>query len=203
VQCGTLCFLCADALAQDSVDVTFRYSAEQTTVAVVGEFNRWRQQFPMTNAAGICPLRLRLGGNPNPPAYAVAGAWQYKFWYNGASPWPNDPLNHHQNASDNNNSFLYVKDPTIYQLIPNQRMSIQSTSTPTISAYIFPRVGGAVDTSSLQLEIDGVVHAGPGSVDTATQQLVFTPPAPRQTGSTVILRARAQRQIRCNLHQCG
>jgi len=196
---AVLCLLWgADALAQDSVDVTFRYTiAGKTAVAVVGEFNGWNTAAsPMTNASGdlwVRTVRLRLGGNPNPPSYGVAGAWQYKFWYNGASPWPNDPLNHHQNASDNNNSFLYVKDPTIYQLAPNQRMNIQSTSTPTISAYIFPRVGGAVDTSSLQLEIDGVVHAGLGSMyDAATQQLVFTPPSPLPNGEhTVILRAGA------------
>ncbi len=192
-----LCILWrAEALAQDSVDVTFRYTiAGKTAVAVVGEFNGWNTaSSPMTNAGGdlwVRTVRLRLGGNPSPPSYGVPGAWQYKFWYTGASPWPNDPLNHHQNSADNNNSFLYVSDPTIYQLVPNQRMSIQSTSTPTISAYIFPKVGGAVDTSSLQLEIDGVVHEGLGTMyDALTQQLVFTPPAPLPNGEhTVILRA--------------
>lgn len=188
----------AEVLAQDSVDVTFRYTvAGKLAVSVPGEFNGWNtSSAPMTNVSGdlwVRTVRLRLGGNPNPPSYGVPGAWQYKFWYNGASPWPNDPLNHHQNASDNGNSFLYIKDPTIYQLLPNQRTGTQSTSTPTISAYIFPRVGGSVDTSALGLTIDGVPHTGIGTLyNPTTQQLVFTPSAPLANGDhTVILRAGA------------
>jgi hypothetical protein len=78
----------------------------------------------------------------------IPGAWQYKFFPAGTTgAWPNDPLNHHQNPNDNNNTFLYTKDPTIYQILPNQREPLVTTSTPTISAYIFPKVGTSVDTA--------------------------------------------------------
>lgn len=184
--------------AADSVDVTFRYAiAGKTAVSVPGEFNGWNNTAaPMTNTGGdvwVRTIRLQEGGNPSPPANGVPGAWQYKFWYNGASPWPNDPLNHHQNPNDNNNSFLYVRNPTIYQLIPNQRMGTQNSPTPTISAYIFPRVGTTVDTSALSCEIDGITHTIPGTAfDPATGRVTFTPPVPLPNGDhTVILRAGA------------
>jgi hypothetical protein len=108
-------------------------------------------------------VRLRIGGNPNPPAVGVPGAWQYKFWYSGVSDWPNDPLNHHVNPRDNNNSYLRVNDPTIYHLLPNQRAPLVNTNSPTISAFLYPKVGSLVDTASLQLSIDGVIYSGIGS----------------------------------------
>ena len=182
--------------AQDSVDVSFRYQiAGKTGLAVPGEFNSWTPaSAPMTNTGGDVwtrTIRLRIGGNPAPPSNGVPGAWQYKFWYTGVTDWPNDPLNHHQNPLDNNNTFLYVKDPTIYQLIPNQRGPILNTSTPTISAYIFPRVGEVVDTATLALVIDGTAFLGVGArYNSGSKQIVFTPPQPLTNGDhTLILRA--------------
>jgi glycosidase len=190
VACGFL------ARAQDSVDVTFRYQiAGKTGVSVPGEFNGWSSTaMPMTNAGGDVwtrTVRLRLGGNPAPPAVGIPGAWQYKFYYTGASQWPNDPLNHHQNAADNSNSFLYLKDPTIYQFLPNQRMAVVTTPTPKISAYVFPRVGGIVDTSTIKLVIDGVTISGIGSgYDSVTKQFVYTPVVALSNGDhSVVLQA--------------
>ncbi len=188
--------LTLSARAQDSVDVTFRYVVQgKTAVSVPGEFNGWNNTAaPMTNVSGDLwtrTIRLREGGNPTPPAVGIPGAWQYKFYYTGASPWPNDPLNHHQNASDNNNTFVYVRNPTIYQFVPNQRMGVQNSATPMISAYLFPRVGATVDTAALSLSIDGTVYTGIGSsYDAATKRFAFTPTAALQNGDhTAILRA--------------
>ncbi|MEK9136823.1 MAG: alpha-amylase family glycosyl hydrolase, partial [Bacteroidota bacterium] len=132
--------------------------------------------------------RLRVGGQPGG---VIPGAYQYKFYYTGASPWPNDPLNHHVNPSDNDNSFIYVKDPTIYHLLPNQRMGTINTGTPTVTAYIFPKVGAVVDTSTLQVKIDGTTYTGiGGSYNSTTKQLSFTVPSLLPNGShTMILRA--------------
>jgi len=45
----------------------------------------------------------------------VAGAYQYKFNENGANTgWRPDPLNPRRNVSDNVNSILYAKNPTIH-----------------------------------------------------------------------------------------
>ena len=139
------------------------------------------------------PAAGKRGGNTAPPASGIPGAWQYKFYYTGASPWPNDPLNHHQNANDNGNSYVYVRHPTIYQFTPNQRMAVQNTASPVISAYLFPRVGAAVDTSALSLTIDDVTYTGIGtSYDQGTRLFSFTSPVPLRNGDhAVILRAGA------------
>jgi 1,4-alpha-glucan branching enzyme len=145
------------------------------------------------NDTWIRDARLAIGGNPNPPPppFGIPGAWQYKFYYQGLVTWPNDPLNHHVNPRDNDNSFIIVKDPTIYHFLPNQRAGIVQMTTPTISAYIFPKVGTVVDTSTLSLDIDGTLYTNIGGFyDFATQQLNFVPPLPLPNGGhTVILQA--------------
>ncbi len=179
--------------AQDSVDVTFRWNVTgHSAYAVPGEFNTWNSAaWPMSYQGGtlwIRNARLRVGGQPGG---TVPGAYQYKFFYTGAAPWPNDPLNHHVNALDNDNSFIILKDPTLYQILPNQRTGIVLTGTPTVTAYIFPKVGAAVDTSTLQIIIDGTIYAGIGTHYVAsTKQLSYTIPSPLSNGShTMILRA--------------
>ena len=179
------------AAAADSVDVTFRYyNTGVPTPYLVGEFNSWNNAaWPMgyIGIGWVRTARLAVGGNPSP---GIPGAWQYKFYYSGASPWPNDPLNHHVNHNDNDNSFLYVKNPTIYQFLPNQRNPIVTTATPVISAYIYPKVGDSIITSSLSLNIDGTVYAGIGSsYNVLTQQLSFPSPQLANGPHTVILQA--------------
>ncbi len=185
------------ALSADSIDVTFRYTvAGQTGVAVPGEFNNWTPaNAPMTAIGGntyVRTVRLQVGGNPaENPVSGVPGSWQYKFWYNGVATWPNDPLNPHVNPKDNDNTFIYTKDPTIYQLLPNQRNPNVTTSTPTISSYIFPKVGAAIDTSTITLTIDGTIVTGLGAYyNPGTQQLAYTLPFPLANGGhTVVLSA--------------
>ncbi len=182
--------------AQDSVDVTFRYTnAGAAGVTLAGEFNGWSNTaWPMNSQGGglwTRTVRLPIGINPNSdPVKGVAGAWQYKFWYNGVSDWPNDPLNHHLNLLDNNNSLVYVKDPTIYHFLPNQRSGIVTTATPQISAYLYPRVGTAVDTNSIYVLIDGAIVSGTGGYNRMTTQYLFTPAVPLGYGDhEVILQA--------------
>lgn len=185
------------AAAADSVDVTFRYSppASPPNVFLPGEFNGWNNSaWPMTNQGGgvwTRTVRLRLGGNPSPPPNGVPGAWQYKFYYSGVTSWPNDPVDHHINTRDNDNSYIYVKDPTIYQLLPNQRNPIVLTSFPTISAYIFPKVGSVVDTATLAVTLDGLTQGGLGqNYNFVTKQFLYTPTQPLPNGShTLILTA--------------
>ena len=185
--------VCASNIfAQDSVDVTFRYNIEgfPSGLTVPGEFNGWNNQaWPMIYMGGdlwthTARIAIRDDGT-------VPGAWQYKFFYDGVSPWPNDPLNHHVNASDNDNTFIYVKDPTIYHFLPNDRSGPVETSTPTISAYLYPKVGSVVDTSQLSLIIDDSTYSDVGSAyDFTTQQLVYPLSDPLPDGvHTVILDA--------------
>ena len=187
--------LARQAFAQDSVDVTFRYNVQgfPTGLTVPGQFNGWNNTaWPMTYQGGtlwIRDARLAIGGAPSP----IPGAYQYKFYYQGASPWPNDPLNHHVNPSDNDNSFIIMKDPTIYHFLPNQRTGTVNTNHPTITAYILPKVGTTFDTSQLALTIDGTTVTGIGtSYNFAAKQMSYTVANPMANGShTVNLRAGA------------
>ncbi len=175
------------AFAQDSVDVTFRYniSGFPSGISVPGQFNGWSNTaWTMSYRGGILwtrDARLAVGGASGGP---IVGAFQYKFYYNGASPWPNDPLNHHVNAGDNDNSFIIVKNPTIYHFLPNNRTGTVNTDHPTITAYIFPKVGTTFDTTQLALTIDGTTYSGLGSsYDFTARQMSFTVPNAMANGS--------------------
>jgi cyclomaltodextrinase / maltogenic alpha-amylase / neopullulanase len=174
------------AVSQDSVDVTFRYSppGNPSAVYLVGEFNGWNNQtLPMTptgNNVFVRTARLRLGGQPGG---GIGGAYQYKFYYAGVSNWPNDPLNHLFNPNDNNDSYVYVNDPTIYQLVPNERTGVVGSSTPTVTAYIFPKVGSQIDTSAISLKLGNRFYTGLGRFyDRATRQFSFQIPDPIGSG---------------------
>jgi 1,4-alpha-glucan branching enzyme len=186
--------VCAGVVrAQDSVDITFRYNApgSPSTVQIRGDFTGWATS-PVTMNYQGGPLwtgTVRLPTNPT--GGGIPGANQYKFWYPGVTVWPNDPLNHHVNPGDNDNTFVIVRNPTIYHFLPNQRSAQVTTNRPTISAYIFPRRGSVVDTSTLALTVNGVTYTGIGSsYNFSAQQLAWVPPSPLPEGvSTVILRA--------------
>ncbi len=194
---GALATLCSLSWGQDSVDVTFRYTNPSVGgVTLAGEFTGWNNSlWPMTPQGGglwTRTARLLIGGNPNPDiGKTPPGSWQYKFYYSGASQWPNDPLNHHVNPADNGNTYIYTRDPTFYQVLPNQRQPIVTTSAPTISSYVFPKVGASIDTSSIRLIIDGVAMAGLGGFyDTLTRHLSYPLATPLLNGShTLIIRA--------------
>jgi cyclomaltodextrinase len=188
----------SSAHGQDSVDVTFRYlKGSSPTVYLVGEFNGWNNTAsPMTydgTGAWTRTVRLRLGGNPAPALNGIPGAWQYKFYYTGVGEWPNDPLNPHVNSQDNGNTYLYVTDPTVYQLLPNQRQPLVGTSTPTVTAFVFPRVGAQVDSSAFTIVIDGTAYQpSPEAYNSSTHQLAWTLPAPLPNGShSMILTAHS------------
>jgi glycosidase len=188
--------------AQDSVDVTFRYkpAISATRVYVPGEFNSWANNsngtisssntnavmnFDNVSGSWYRTVRLLVGraGNGIP----IAGAYQYKFNINGTS-WVSDPLNPRINSGDNSNSYLYVKDPTIYQFIPNQVTGLVKTGMPVITAYIFPKVGASVDTSTISITIDGKQYSKIGAhYDPSSNQLTFPVPSLLQNGKHTVL----------------
>jgi glycosidase len=177
------------AAGQDSVDVTFRYTnLSAGAVNLVGDFEGWSNSNPaytMVNAGGglwVKTARLPVGGILTGTLH---GTWQYKFYPAGTTgSWPNDPLNPHVNAADNGNSFIYAKDPAIYQVLPNQLLPVQTTATPVLSSYIFPKVGATVDTSTIRIILDGVVISGIGGfLDPVSGKLTYTPQAPLPNGA--------------------
>jgi glycosidase len=198
----TFCLVGLVGAQTDSVDVTFTYKPTGLPgrVYVPGEFNNWANNnngvISPSNTSALMTrdpttgiwfrtVRLRIGGHIGGE---VPGAYQYKFNVDGqSSGWTADPLNPRMYSSYGN-SVLYVSDPTIFHFLPNQKNPLVSTPTPTISAYIYPRVGLLVDTSTLSLRIDGTTYAGIGSFyDFTTQQLVFVCPALSNGNHTAIL----------------
>ncbi|MCX6121007.1 MAG: alpha-amylase family glycosyl hydrolase [Ignavibacteriales bacterium] len=178
--------------SQDSVDVAFRCNAASSpTVFLVGEFNGWNNSATPMQFVGNNwwekTFRLKVGGNPTPPSVGIVGAWQYKF-YSGVSGWQNDPLNIHQNPSDNNNTYIYTKDPTIYQILPNQRQPLVRTGKPIITAFLFPKVDASIDTSSIIVSIDGNQYTKLGNhYDAVSKQLTFQVPTPLLNGKHIVI----------------
>ncbi len=179
------------AQTTDSVDVTFYYYPDDnpTQVYLPGEFNGWtlNNLTQMTNdpvtGTWSKTYRLRVGGpSPLPAAGSVPGAYQYKI---NDGDWFADPLNPRQNPLDNNNSFLFIKDPTIHLLLPNSTAAsgVVRSKFPEITAYIFPATTSQINASSIAVTIDGNEYANLGSsYDLVEKKLSFTPPNPLADG---------------------
>ena len=178
------------AQSEDSVDVTFYYFPDNSpsTVYLRGEFNGWTTANSMTydpaTSSWSATLRLRKGGpSPLPAPVSIAGAYQYKFFADNI--WLPDPLNPRQNPNDNDNSYLYINNPTIHLLLPNSTPAsgIIRTRFPDITAYIFPSISSDVDTSTITVSIDGTQFTNLGSsYDEETKRLSFVPPIPLGDG---------------------
>ena len=156
--CASL-ILSLEALSQDTVDVTFHYKATAPDVwKLAGEFTNWQNgaisMATVDNANYTCTVRLLSTGQPSG---FTPGGYEYKFTnptlLSAGLPWPNDPLNPRTDGP-NGNSVLFVRNPTIYQFIPNQVTGLVRTSRPTISAYLFPKIGTSLDTGSISLSVD-------------------------------------------------
>jgi glycosidase len=179
-------------LAQDSVDVTFYYTPEgnPSVVYLPGEFNGWSfSADPMTydGETGVWyrTKRLRVGGpDPLPAPVSIPGAYQYKFNLNGTGDgWIIDPLNPRNNPLDNNNSYIYLNDPTIHYLLPNSVSGLVETNYPEISAYIYPEISSLVNTGSIKVTIDDQVYENIGDgYDPVSRKFTFIPTEPVSSG---------------------
>lgn len=187
------------AQTTDSVDVTFYFKPidNPTSVFLPGEFNNWGPNANGVISSGAASMmtkdastgiwwktvRLQVGGMTGG---GIPGAYQYKFNENGTS-WLSDPVNPRQNTSDNNNSILYIKSPTIEYLLPNVTSGVLGQQHPTISAYLFPSLNSPVDTNSIEIWVDSTAYTVPPSDYNHTTSLVsFTPTAPLENGSRKI-----------------
>jgi len=176
------------AQTDDSVDVTFFYhpADNPTTVYLPGEFNGWTfnssslmTEDPITGIWSKT-VRLRVGGHAQP---FIPGAYEYKFYADGI--WLSDPLNPRQDVNNNNNSYLFIRNPTIHLLLPNSTPAsgIIRLRFPEITAYIFPSISSEIDTSTIIVSIDGVQYLNLGSsYDQSEKKLSFIPPDPLGDG---------------------
>jgi len=174
----------------DSVFVTFFYNPSNNppTVYLPGEFNGWtlNSNSEMSYDAGTNTwyktIKLRVGGpDPLPAPASIPGAYQYKF---NDGNWIPDPLNPRQNPNDNNNSYLFIRNPTIHYLLPNSTVAgVVRTRFPQITAYLFPSVSSSVDTGTIKITIDGNDYQNVGSYyDPALKEFSFSLPDPLGDG---------------------
>ncbi len=175
----------------DSVNVAFYYHPDgnPNNVYLPGEFNGWvlnstsLMSYDASSNTWYKTVKLRVGGpDPLPAPVSVPGAYQYKF---NDGTWFPDPLNPRQNPNDNNNSYLFIRNPTIHYLLPNSTPTsgIIRTRFPQISAYLFPSISSEVDTASIKITIDGNEYVNIGDFyDETAKKLSFTLPDPLGDG---------------------
>ncbi len=172
---------------QDSVDVTFRYKANPTALKVFlpGEFNNWGP-----NASGIISptapsamtwenyiyyktVRLQVGGG----ALSINGqkAYQYKMHehYNlsgTTNAWLSDPLNPNKNALDNNNSYIIVKNPMIFQIEPTSTKLLRNDQ-PAITAMVEAKIGDTINTTDSKVYLNDTLVCSFGLYYNQAKQL--------------------------------
>ncbi|MFA6026980.1 MAG: alpha-amylase family glycosyl hydrolase [Ignavibacteriaceae bacterium] len=172
---------------QDSVDVTFRYKANATALKVFlpGEFNNWGP-----NASGIISptapsamtwenyiyyktVRLQVGGG----ALSINGqkAYQYKMHehYNlsgTTNAWLSDPINPNKNALDNNNSYIIVKNPMIFQIEPTSTKLLRYDQ-PAITAMVAAKIGDTINTTDSKVYLNDTLVCSFGSYYNQAKQL--------------------------------
>lgn len=191
---GTPC-----AIAQDSVDVTFRHfpTGNPAVVHLPGEFNNWANN----SGGSINPgagwtmvrqpdgswektVRLKVRGGSGPD-----GSYEYKFNENGSSSgWLADPLNPLTFGSFGN-SIIHVRRPTIFHLQPLPGSNV-STQTPELIVEVFPSTSQSIDTLASQVMLDGAPVANFGAAfDPTTGMLRMPLPAMEDGEHTVTVAA--------------
>lgn len=160
--------------AQDSVDVTFRYSPSESAVRsfVPGSFNSWGNNkggvisssdgslliVDEENGFSYRVITLSIGGGDG--NYQGATGYQYKFHehYNTSGTswqWLPDPLNPITIGQDNN-SFIEITHPLIFQVEPFAN-SVQRDDPPALWANVAARNDDPIDVESSTITVNGVL----------------------------------------------
>lgn len=178
-------------LGQDSVDVTFRYKASATALKVFlpGEFNNWGP-----NASGIISptapsamtlenniyyktVRLAVGGGTT--TINTSKAYQYKMHehYNStgtSNSWLSDPINPQKNSADNNNSYIFVNNPMVFQIEPTTDKVIRNDQ-PAITAMVAAKVGDSINTTESKLYLNDTLVCSFGDYYDKAKQIFSIP----------------------------
>lgn len=158
--------------AQNTVDVTFRYTPSDNAVRsfVPGSFNGWGNNtngvisssdgslltVDEENGFSYQVITLSIGGGDG--SYQGATGYQYKFHvhYNQSGTnwqWFTDPINPISIGPDNN-SFVEVAHPMIFQLEPFSN-SVQRDAPPAIRANVASRSDDPIDVSASRILVNG------------------------------------------------
>lgn len=176
---------------QDSVDVTFRYKASATALKVFlpGEFNNWGPNtlgvisptapsaMTLENGMYYKTVRLQVGGGPS--TINTLKAYQYKIHehYNStgtSNAWLSDPLNPNKNAADNNNSYIIVKNPMIFQIEPTSTKLLRYDE-PGITVQVSAKVGDTINTADSKVYINDTLAGSFETYYDQVKQIVYVP----------------------------
>jgi glycosidase len=155
--------------AQDSLNVTFRYSPNDNAIRsfVPGSFNNWGNnsagRISVTDGSLLSVdaqkgfsfkvVRLRVGGGAITRAGVTGYAYKFHEQYNTSGDnweWYSDPLNP-LTVGTNNDSFIEVTHPIIFQVFPGNN-SVQQIEAPSLIAHI-----GAISSDSIDVEASQIV----------------------------------------------
>ncbi len=178
----------AAALAQGSLDVTFRFLPDLTTPEIdpvvraflPGEFNDWGPNNSGQISTGA-PSQMTYVAAENEYRYTIplviGQTYEYKVHYHQNQSgtnwvWITDPLNEANDGPPNFDSIIEVTDPMVIQLAREQSESGQIAA---VSASLF----GTEAFTSLQFQVnDGPLQDGLAFFDAETGLFSYELPAP-------------------------
>ena len=182
-------FILSVELAAQSVPVTFHFRPTYTnftTLRIVGTFNGWNNADEATvmkddDSDGEYEITLNL-------AKDVVYNYKYVMDADWGLAW-GDPDNPNINVTDNNNSFIQVKDPMITYLLPRDKttagdvfIDTSKAGTP-IRAIFASSADKPISLSSISVMVDGVAISNPLQYYNADKkEFNYTLPEPLSDG---------------------
>lgn len=178
------------AAAQQSVDVTFRFTPSENAVRtfVPGSFNNWGNNnggqisssdgslltVDEENGFSYQIITLSVGGGGE--SFQGASGYAYKFHehYNQSGDqyqWFTDPLNP-ISIGGNNDSFIEVTHPLIFQVEPAAN-SVQRDEPPAIRASVAARSEDPIDVAASSISLNGQVAGSFEGVYERERQLLL------------------------------
>lgn len=161
------------SLAQQTIDVTFRYYAGSNVerAFVPGEFNEWGHnnsgriavddeslmQYDSDNGFWYKTITLKEDGSTGGGDQTEPYEYKFHEQYNASGSdwqWFTDPINPETNESDNNNSIVDVRHPMIFQLQPATGSVIKDPS-PEIWATVAARSTDSIDVAASTIMLNG------------------------------------------------
>ncbi|MEQ8525357.1 alpha-amylase family glycosyl hydrolase [Gracilimonas sp.] len=184
-------FTAIDSSAQNTIEVTFRYYANENAVRafVPGQFNNWGNnssgqisttdgslmEKDQANGFWYQTVSLTVGGGTS--SYQGRSGYAYKFHeqYNASGTewqWFTDPLNDIA-IGQNNDSFIEVTNPLIFQLQPSNNQIVGEEDE--IWATVAATASDPIDVDASEYLVNGV-SAGSfaGNYDTGRQLFSIT-----------------------------
>ncbi|TVR27531.1 MAG: T9SS C-terminal target domain-containing protein [Balneolaceae bacterium] len=189
---SVLLFLPLFLIAQDTIDVTFRYVPSDNAVRsfVPGSFNDWGNnqagQISPTdgslltvdeeNGFSYQVVELEIGGGSE--TYQGTAGYAYKFHehYNQSGTefqWFTDPLNPIA-IGPNADSFIEVTHPLIFQVVPQSR-SVKRDSPPGITATVAAKSDDPISVSGSSIYVNGTMAGSFDGFYETDRQLLMVP----------------------------